>query len=159
MSGVEKIFLLVFSLLVCQFAGFVGSLFTTPFIDTWYAELVKPSFNPPNWVFAPVWTVLFLLMGVSLYLVLRKVVMGKKAGVALWIFGIQLVVNALWSIIFFGLQEPFLAFLELIVLWGFIVLTIWQFAKISKVAAWLLVPYLLWVSFAGVLNYSIWILN
>ncbi len=153
---------LVLSLLICLFAGYLGSIFTSPSIPTWYATLAKPSFNPPNWIFAPVWTALFLLMGYALYLVWTKgEIKSKRKFVkpAIWAFGIQLALNVLWSILFFGMRSPFYAFIDILVLWAAIFLTICSFSKISKTAAWLLVPYILWVSFAVILNLSIVLLN
>lgn len=158
---------LLVAIVVCQAAGFVGSLFTTPSIQTWYATLTKPTFNPPNWVFAPVWTTLFLLMGIAAFLVWRRLDSGSGAGMtekknvkkALGIFLMQLVLNVLWSILFFGLHSPRTAFIEIICLWLAILVTMVSFAKVSKVASWLLLPYILWVSFAAFLNYSLWILN
>ncbi len=149
---------LFISILVTQLAGIVGALFTTPSISGWYAGINKPSFNPPNWLFGPVWTVLYLLMGVSLYLVWsQKGGVGTKS--ALVFFGIQLGLNMLWSIIFFGMQMPSLAFAEILILLTFIVLTIVKFYPISRWSAYLLVPYALWVSFASILNFAIFRLN
>lgn len=150
---------LVSSIVICQLAGIIGSFFTAPSVSTWYAELIKPAFNPPNWVFGPVWTALFILMGISLYLVWVKGIKTKKAKIALALFGIQLFLNVLWSVIFFGLRLPSYAFIEIIILWIFILLTIIWFYKISKVASYLLITYLIWVSFAAVLNFSIFYLN
>lgn len=137
-------------------AGVVGSLFTSPNIPTWYATLTRPPIAPPNWIFAPVWTILFLLMGVAAYLVWRS---GSRTQLALRIFGLQLALNVLWSILFFGLQSPGAAFIEIIFLWLSIVWTMYAFAKHSTFAAWLLSPHLAWVTFAGTLNYFIWTLN
>jgi len=150
---------IIVSVLICQGVGAVGSIFTSPAISTWYAILQKPSFNPPNWIFAPVWTILFLLMGISLYLIWSKGWADKRVKIALFIFGIQLVLNILWSFLFFGLQSPLYAFIEIIILWLAILLTIISFYRISKPAAYLLLPYILWVSFASILNFSIMILN
>ncbi len=155
----NKILKLVVSILICQGAGFIGSLFTSPAISTWYAQLEKPSFNPPNWIFAPVWTILFLLMGVSLYLVWSKGLQEKKTKTALLIFACQLILNIFWSILFFGLKSPLYAFFEIIVLWLLILFTIISFYRVSKTSAYLLLPYILWVSFAAVLNLSILTLN
>jgi len=132
----------------------VGSIFTTPAIPGWYATLQKPSFSPPNFLFAPVWTTLYILMGISLALILNK-----KNKTAIIFFVVQLVLNSLWSILFFGLKSPKLAFVEIIFLWLAILITILKFFKISKLAGWLFVPYLLWVSFASVLNLTIVRLN
>jgi len=155
----RKLIKIIISILLCQGAGAIGSLFTSSAISTWYATLQKPSFNPPNWIFAPVWTILFLLMGVSLYLIWGKGLENKKVKIALLIFGVQLVLNIFWSFLFFGLQSPLYAFIEIIILWLAILLTIITFYKISKSAAYLLLPYIFWVSFASILNFSILILN
>lgn len=152
----NNIIKLIISIIICQLAGFIGSLFTSPSIPTWYAALNKPSFNPPNWLFAPVWTALYLLIGIALYLVwINK----KRNKSAITFFTIQLMLNSLWSLLFFGLKNPFLAFIEIIILWSFILLTMISFYKISKPASYLLIPYILWVSFAALLNFSIWLLN
>ena len=144
---------------MAQAAGLIGSIFTMPAIDSWYATLARPDFAPPNWIFAPVWTTLYVLMGVAAFLVWQKGLSKKEIKVALTIFGVQLVLNTLWSIIFFGLQSPLWAFIEIVFLWIAIVATIVAFARVSKLAAWLLVPYILWVSFAGYLNFMIFWLN
>jgi benzodiazapine receptor len=155
----SKALKLIISILVCQGAGVIGSVFTSPAIPTWYASLEKPSFNPPNWIFAPVWTLLFLLMGISLYLIWERGLENKKVRTAIFIFSVQLALNIVWSVIFFGLQAPLYAFVEIIILWLAILITIISFYKISKLAAFLLLPYILWVSFASILNFSIMILN
>lgn len=147
------------SIVVCELAGIIGSIFTSPAIPTWYATLIKPSFQPPSWLFAPVWTILFILMGVAVFLVWRKGLEQRQVKIAIGVFIVQLILNTLWSIIFFGQQNPAGAFLEIIFLWIAIIATIFIFAKISRAAAWLLIPYILWVSFAGFLNYTIWQLN
>jgi len=153
------IFKLIVSLIVCQLAGFVGSLFTTPSIPTWYASLAKPSFTPPNWVFSPVWISLFVLMGISLFLLWEKTLHYPGVRTAMLWFAVQLGLNMLWSILFFGLKSPFLALIGIIVLWIAIFLTILKSFRVSKLAGVLLLPYLIWVSFAAGLNYSIWTLN
>jgi len=153
------IFKLIVSLISCQLAGFVGSLFTTPSIPTWYASLAKPSFTPPNWVFSPVWISLFVLMGISLFLLWEKTLHFPGVKTAIFWFAVQLGLNMLWSILFFGLKSPFLALIEIIVLWIAIFLTILKSLRVSKLAGVLLIPYLIWVSFAAGLNYSIWTLN
>ena len=150
---------LILSLFLCQLAGFIGSLVTTPSIPIWYASLEKPSFSPPNWVFSPVWITLYALMGISLYLLWREDRREPKVKIALFFFIIQLILNISWSMVFFGLRLPFLAFLEILLLWAVILLTILTSLKVSKVAGYLLVPYLLWVTFAAVLNYFLWFLN
>jgi benzodiazapine receptor len=151
---------LIFSILICQAAGIIGSFFTTSSISSWYSTINKPSFNPPNWIFGPVWISLYIMMGISLYLVWQKSgLQGISIKKAIIFFGIQLALNSLWSIIFFGAHSPMAAFFEIIVLWVFILLTLLEFQKISSPAGWLLVPYLLWVTFASILNFSIWRLN
>lgn len=142
-----------------ELAGIIGSVFTMPAIDGWYATLTKPGINPPSWVFAPVWTTLFALMGVSAFLIWRRGLERRDVKIALGIFASQLVLNTLWSIIFFGLRNPGGALIEIALLWFAILATLVAFAKISKLAAWLLVPYILWVSFAAYLNYILWALN
>jgi benzodiazapine receptor len=150
---------LILSIILCVVLGSVGSLFTIPAIPTWYAGLAKPAFNPPNWLFGPVWTTLFILMGISLYLVLEKG--WKKKGVkhAVIIFFIQFSLNILWSLLFFGLRSIWLGLVDIIMLWALITLTIKRFYGISKTAAYLLAPYILWVTFASVLNLFIFLLN
>ncbi len=154
-----KITPLFFSIGVCFLAAGIGSLFTTSAIDTWYATLQKPFFNPPSWVFGPVWTLLYLLMGISLYIVWITKTDKKTKRKAITFFFIQLALNVLWSILFFGLKSPIAAFIGIIVLWLAILLTIKNFLQISKAAGWLLIAYLAWVSFATILNLSIVILN
>ena len=150
---------LLFAVIISELAGVVGALFTTPSIQTWYATLVKPAFSPPNWIFGPVWVTLYLLMGIAAFLVWRKGFSHKTVKIALGVFVFQLVLNSLWSILFFGLHNPFLALVEIIVMWLAIVATMFTFYKVSKPAMYLLVPYILWVSFAAYLNYEIWKLN
>jgi benzodiazapine receptor len=150
---------LAVSILICQLAGIIGSFFTVSSVGTWYVGLAKPSFNPPNWVFFPVWTTLFVLMGISLYIVWDNGIKSKQSKTAITIFGVQLALNTLWSILFFGFKSPLFAFIEIIFLWTAILLTILYFYRISKPAAYLLIPYILWVSFAAVLNFSIFYLN
>jgi translocator protein len=155
----SKAIKLIISIVICQLAGVIGAFFTSPNISGWYAGLVKPAFNPPSWIFGPVWTTLFLLMGIAFYFIWQKANKNKLVRFAMIFFIVHLVFNTLWSILFFGLQNPGLAFLEIIILLAMIILLVEKFAKIDKRAAWLLVPYLLWVSFASILNYSIWQLN
>jgi benzodiazapine receptor len=150
---------LVISVIICLSAGFIGSVFTTPAIPTWYVTLNKPSFTPPNWLFSPVWTFLFLLMGISAFLVWNKGLDDPRVKIALSIFGIQLILNILWSAVFFGLRSPLAGLIEIAILWIAILLTILSFFPISRTAGLLLIPYILWVSFAAVLNFSIWRLN
>jgi benzodiazapine receptor len=144
---------------ICEGAGVLGSLFTTPRIGTWYQTLTLPSFAPPSWVFGPVWITLYFLMGLSLFLVLRQGQSGVPIQGAVLIFAVQLFLNVLWSFLFFGLESPLLGLVEIIILWAFILLTIWQFYRISRPAAYLLIPYIVWVTIAAALNYAIWSLN
>jgi tryptophan-rich sensory protein len=157
--GARDIAKLIVSIVACQCAGIIGSIFTTPAIPTWYATLEKPSFTPPNWLFAPAWITLFLLMGIAAFLIWRQGLEQKEVKTALIIFLVQLVLNALWSVIFFGLQSPLYGMVVILALWVAILLTILRFFKLSTAAGALLLPYILWVSFAAVLNISIWILN
>ncbi|MBW2984703.1 tryptophan-rich sensory protein [Candidatus Woesearchaeota archaeon] len=156
---VRSLVKLIIAVLICQSAGLIGSIFTSGSVSTWYVTLQKPAFNPPDWVFAPVWTVLYLLMGISLFLVWNAGIKTKGVKTALTFFGIQLVLNALWSLFFFGLHFLFFSFIEIIMLWTAILLTIIYFLRISRIAGYLLFPYILWVSFAAVLNFSIWMIN
>lgn len=151
----KKIWKLIISILLSFLASAVGSLFTAGSVSTWYTTLVKPGFNPPNWVFGPVWTILYLMIGISLYLVWIK----KLNKTAFIIFIIQLFLNALWSILFFGIRSPLYAFIEIILLWIAILITIIYFYRINKISAYLLIPYILWVSFAAVLNFAVFMLN
>ena len=128
-------------------------------VETWYPTLVKPPFNPPSWVFGPVWTVLYIMIGLAAFLVWRKGLDADGVKAALNLFVLQLALNGLWSILFFGMQAPGLAFLEIVVLWIAIVATMRAFWRVNPAAGWLLVPYLAWVSFATILNGSIWMLN
>lgn len=150
---------LLLSILIAQGAGIIGSVFTTSEINNWYRGIIKPSFNPPNWLFGPVWTLLFLLMGISLYLIWIAHGKEKIKEKAVAIFIAQLVLNIFWSVLFFGLHQPGLAFLEIIILALAILTNIYYFSKLDKYAAYLLVPYILWVSFAAILNFAIWRLN
>ena len=150
---------IVVSIVVCELAGIIGSLFTTPSIPGWYAGLTKPSFNPPGWVFAPVWTALYAMMGLAAWLVYEKGFRKPEVKRALAVFAVQLLLNTLWSIVFFGAHQLFGAVAVIVLLWAMILWTILLFRRISKAAAWLLVPYILWVSFATVLTVSIFTLN
>ncbi|MBI5913332.1 tryptophan-rich sensory protein [Candidatus Azambacteria bacterium] len=179
---VTNFFKLVIAIVVSELAGVIGSVFTISAIPTWYAGLVKPALNPPAWVFSPVWTALYALIGISLYLVWKNnwevknrfLEVRRKAwnrwSERLWtgdlqkmnavaIFGVQYILNIAWPYLFFGLHLPSFAFFELCALWFSIVWTVVVFYRISRPAAYLLVPYLVWVSFALYLNYSIWMLN
>lgn len=153
----KKVINLVLAILVCQMAGVLGSVATISAISTWYVTLNKPLFLPPNWVFGPVWITLYTLMGVSLYIVWEKKKKIHEEG--LCYFWTQLALNSLWSLIFFGARNLWFGFVIIVFLWVMILATILKFRKISKKAAWLLVPYLLWVSFASILNLAVAILN
>jgi len=148
---------LVASVLICQMTGLIGALFTTPAIATWYVGITKPSFNPPNWIFGPVWTILYLLMGLSLYLVWSQGF--EKNKMRMGVFGAQLGLNVVWSVLFFGMGNFGAAFVEILALWVAIAATIVVFYKTSKKASLMLVPYICWVSFAALLNFAIWRLN
>ncbi|MCF7835883.1 MAG: tryptophan-rich sensory protein [Candidatus Marinimicrobia bacterium] len=147
---------LIISLALPQLAGIVGSFFTISSVSTWYAVLEKPSFNPPSWVFGPAWVLLYFLMGISIYLIWNN---PQKTKCVVALFWVHLFFNAIWSIIFFGLQNPFWAFVDIIIIWLFIIVLMVKFWKISKWSTYLFIPYLLWVSFASILNFSIWFLN
>ena len=149
---------LLLSLVISLSAGFLGALFTTPAVQSWYLTINRPVWIPPSWLFGPVWTSLFIMMGVALYLV-WSTKMSNKVRISLKLFATQLVLNVLWSVLFFGLGNFWLAFGEILVLWIFILITIVSFGKVSKVASWLMVPYLLWVTFASYLNFTIANLN
>ena len=140
-------------------AGVVGSYFTVSSIAPWYATLMRPALSPPNWLFGPVWVGLYLLMGIAAFLVWRSRGRPLARRKALLVFGLQLALNALWSVLFFGLHSPLMGLLCIAALWLAIVLTISRFAKVSRTAAWLLAPYIVWVSFAAYLNLMIWLLN
>ncbi len=157
-KGIEIIKLAI-SIGVCLAAGFIGSIFTSTSIATWYTTLEKPSFNPPNWLFAPVWTILYILMGISAFLVWRVGLSEPNVRKALVIFIIQLILNAFWSVAFFGLRSPIAGLIVIVVLWIAILLTMLSSAKVSIMAGILLIPYILWVSFASILNAAIYILN
>ena len=149
--------LLVTSLALPLFVGILGSVVTINSISTWYQGLVKPSFSPPNYLFAPIWTTLYILMGLSLYRVLKTKSSKKKSAVQILL--IQLFLNFLWSLVFFGFHQIFLGFLVIIVLWLSIFQNIRVFLKISKPAGYLLAPYILWISIAAILNLSLFLLN
>jgi len=150
---------LVASIAVSLSAGAIGSVFTAPAISTWYTTLTKPSFTPPGWLFGPAWTTLYVLMGLSAFLVWRKGTGRPDVRQALTFFLAQLVLNALWSVAFFGLHSPLYGLIVILALWVVLFCTLTRFFRLSRAAGWLLVPYLAWVSFAAVLNFSIWKLN
>lgn len=149
--------LFIIALAVPITAGVIGSLATTSQIDTWYATLIKPSFNPPNWLFGPVWSLLYLLQGIAFYSILHQRFWPRKLATSLFLF--QITLNLLWSLIFFGLHQPVWALVDIVFLWGSIILTMWSFSTINYRAAQLLWPYLAWVTFATALNIGIVVLN
>lgn len=155
----RKIIKIIIAVTVCLLIGFLSSFATQSSVNDWYLTLNKPSFNPPNWLFAPVWTVLYVLMGIAAGIVWGKGFYHIWVKTALYHFGFQLLLNASWSIVFFGLKNPLAALFVIAVLLVLIVLTIRWFTIVSKKAAILMVPYLLWVGFASVLNFKIWQLN
>jgi len=155
----KDIYKLVVSIVACQCAGLIGSIFTRSAIPTWYATIQKPFFTPPNWLFLPAWVTLYVLMGVSAFLIWRRGLDDQGVRTALIIFLIQLILNALWSVAFFGLESPLYGIIVIIALWVAILFTLLRFFKISMAAGILLIPYILWVSFAAVLNISIFVLN
>lgn len=150
--------LFIIALILCQGAGIIGSIFTFDAIPTWYATLAKPWFSPPNWIFGPVWITLYFMMACSLYLIWKSKPSFQK-GFTEKVFYTQLILNAAWSILFFGLQNPMVAFAEIVIMWITILLTLLSAWKLNKTAGILLIPYILWVSFASILNLSIVLLN
>lgn len=149
---------LVVAILICLAVGGIGGMVTTPQIPGWYADLAKPAWTPPDWIFGPVWTLLYLMMAVAAWLVWRQAGF-SGAKLPLTLFAVQLALNSLWSVLFFGLQNPGAAAVEIILLWAAILATLVGFWKRSKWAGGLLVPYLAWVSYAAALNVAIWRLN
>ncbi len=150
---------LIIAIAVCEIAGAIGGLFTAMSVTTWYRTLAKPTLTPPDWLFAPVWTALYALMGVAAWLVWRSEAEREAVKLALVVFGAQLVLNIMWSAVFFGLQTPALAFAEIVVLWAAVLAATAEFFRISRAAGVLMLPYLLWVTFAAVLNFEIARLN
>lgn len=150
---------LLISLAACVCAGLIGSIFTRGSISTWYTFLHKPAFSPPDWVYAPVWFLLYILMGISAFLVWRMGMKQFHVREGLVIFLIQLILNTFWSFAFFGLKSTIAGLLVIVPLWTAILLTIINFYRISRTASFLLLPYILWVSFATALNFSIYLLN
>lgn len=145
--------------LVCVSIGYLSGMVTRDSVNTWYPTLDKPVFNPPNWIFAPVWTLLYIMMGIAAGLIWTSDSDGKTVKNALGMFAIQFALNALWSYLFFGLHNPLLALVEVVLLWLMILETYNQFKRIDRLAGFLMIPYLAWVSFATILNASIWWLN
>ncbi len=150
---------LIISIAIPLLIGGIAGFFTSTGVNTWYAVANKPSFNPPNWIFAPVWTALYILMGIAFYMVWKSETNKAAKQTAIILYAIQLTLNFAWSFIFFYARQPGWAFIEIVIMWIMILLAIIWFGKISALAAWLLVPYICWVSFATVLNFYIWKLN
>jgi len=150
---------LVIAILIPLAVGLISGLFTANNVTGWFTSIVKPSWNPPNWIFGPVWTTLYILMGIAFFLVWKSEPDDPIKKTATALFAIQLFFNFCWSLLFFQMHQPGWAFAELVVLWLLILATIFVFAKVNNTAAWLLVPYISWVTFAGILNYTIWRLN
>ena len=150
---------LVIAILIPLLVGFSSSFFTITGVNSWYQTIQKPEWNPPNWIFGPVWTTLYVLMGIALYLVWKADTGNTLKKYAIILFTVQLTLNFFWSFIFFNQHQPGWAFVEIEVMWIMILITIFAFAKINTRAAWLLVPYISWVSFAALLNFTIWKLN
>jgi tryptophan-rich sensory protein len=149
----------IVSLLVPIAVGGIAGWLTVPEVAGWYAGLNKPSFNPPSYLFGPVWTTLYAMMGIAFFLIWKADADAGLKKTAMILFAVQLVLNFFWSLIFFNAHQVGWALVEIIVMWLFILLTIFAFGKISSLAAWLLVPYICWVSFATVLNAALWKLN
>ncbi len=150
---------LIISIALPVAVGATSGFFTATGVDSWYQTINKPSWNPPGWIFGPVWTTLYVMMGIALFLVWKSNTNEALKKTAITLFAVQMVLNFFWSFIFFKQEQPGWALVEIIVLWVAILLTIFAFAKVNKTAAWLLVPYISWVSFATILNYTIWKLN
>lgn len=150
---------LALAIVACEAIGFFSAWISFNSFPLFYAALVKPTFAPPPWLFGPVWTVLYALMGIAAYLIYRDTKKKKYHKAAWSLFGIQLLLNFLWSPIFFGWGQLFFALIEIIILLYFILLTIFAFLKVNKTAAYLLIPYFVWVAFASILTASIWLLN
>ena len=155
----KKLLRIGIAVLLCLLVGFLSSISTQTSIKTWYVVIKKPPFTPPNWIFAPVWTMLYILMGIAAGIVWSKGFYHKWVKIALYHFGFQLLLNVAWSIFFFGLRNPLIAFVDILALCILLLFTIRWFKVVNSLAAYLLIPYLVWVAFAAVLNFSIWQLN
>lgn len=158
-SNLSSFWKLVLAIVVCELTGIASSLIAGQGMDTWYASLHKPSWHPASSVFGPVWTILYLMMGISIWLVSKSQTFANEKSLAGTLFALQLLFNFFWSIIFFGFHSPGIALIDIVILDVLVGLTIIKFERISRPAAWLLVPYLLWICFATFLNYRIWALN
>lgn len=150
---------LLIAIAIPVLVGGISGFFTVTGVESWYQTIHKPSWNPPNWVFGPVWTTLYVMMGIALWLVWKEDTSRELKMIAFILFGVQLILNFLWSFVFFKLEQPGFAFLEILFMWVAILATIFAFAQVNKTAAWLLVPYISWVSFAAILNFTIWRMN
>ena len=155
----NRIFKIGIAIVTCELVGIIGAFFTMDAIQNWYLTLNKPFFSPPNWIFGPVWTILYAMMGIAAFLIYEKGFKKQEVKTALYFFAAQLFVNFWWSIIFFGMRNPILALVDIVIMWVLIITCIIKFKPLSKTAAYLLIPYILWVSFASVLNGAIWWLN
>ncbi|GAA3519513.1 tryptophan-rich sensory protein [Aquimarina addita] len=155
----KKLFRIGITVSTCLLIGFMSSIATQSSISSWYTILKKPTFTPPNWLFAPVWTVLYIMMGVAAGIIWNKGFYHKWVKIALYHFGFQLLLNAAWSIFFFGMRNPLIALLDIIALFILLLFTIKWFKVVNSTAAYLLIPYLIWVAYATALNFSIWQLN
>jgi tryptophan-rich sensory protein len=155
----NKVIILIVSIVACFIAGGIGSLFTFKAIPTWYPGLRKPPYTPPNWAFGPVWTTLYLLMGISVFIVWQQGLETSSTILGFVLFWIQLVINALWSLIFFGLKSKGGGVVTIVILWFLILATIITFFRVSSWSGALLVPYIVWVSIASYLNIGVWVLN
>jgi translocator protein len=155
----KKLSKLVCSVSLCLLTGFVGSFSTMNSVTSWYADLSRPSSTPPNWTFGVVWPILYIMMGISFFMIWNRGLDKRKVKIVLGLFLLQLVLNGLWTPIFFGLHMIAFALIEIVLLWVAILLTILVFWRISKSATFFLFPYILWVSFAAVLNTALWYLN
>ena len=157
--SLKEVLKLIASIIVVFIAGAIGNFFTLSEITTWYTTLTKPTWTPPNWVFGPVWTTLYILMGIALYLVWSSGLDRKDVKIAIVVFFVQLILNTLWSLVFFGMHSLFGGLVTIVILWIAILVNIILFYRISKPAGLLLVPYIIWVSIASYLTYSVYLLN
>lgn len=157
--NIHEIPKLIVSILVVFLAGAVGTVYTLKQITTWYVSLIKPAWTPPNWAFGPIWSTLYVLMGISLFLVWREGLERKDVKIAIIVFAAQLVINVVWSLVFFATHNIIGGLVMVIILWVSILITILVFYRISKPAAIILIPYLIWVTIAGYLNYTVFLLN
>ena len=158
-NTITPVWKLVIAILLCEFTGILSAFVSQTSNNEWFLSLNKPSWNPPSYLFAPVWTFLYLLMGISFWLVWKSKAPEHKKKQACLVFAVQLFLNFWWSILFFRFHSPGIAFIDIVLMIVMILATIFAFARISSAAAWLLVPYISWVCFAAILNYTIWSMN